>query len=770
MTLALSGKSRRRQGYLALTALFAVLIGVSAAFASKDSGANAQGSDKTFINISSAECVEGTLRLHLLAPQGDTVDSHLTMLSFSLNGHAGTQIETDDSNGHLDWWVKITDTSGILTGFTATATNTNGTYTYGGHGSDLLAAALEDCSPQTSTTGTLIVIKHVQNAGGGLLASGDFHISVVGEVSHGDQGREAPGSTFADLPTGAYTVSESSTAAGSNAYVSSFSGACDANGHVNVIQFHPATCTITNTYRAPVTLATTVTVTKECATGLSHTSAQFQVGEHFSPVAEPINCDDTFHTEVTGTSVMVNEHNRGTSLASIKCNGSAPVALAGTGYSLTLAPGIDNHCTIINHAPAEQNLTRTIHVTKYVGSALATSGSFGFATNNGAAGTMTLNSANSFAGSVSVANAGSFTLSETGINGTCDAGDTYRLLGYGTGSTLALAAADASLDASLSLVNVTSDAYVVVRNEACGAVAGTGQITVRKIWNGNNNTHTGPNASFTSTGSGLVNFTLMSDTVAHSSQTFNGLVAGSFSFHESAMTGWSLHSVVCTADAGSAAGSTFAYVGAAASVSLADSAHVTCVFTNQQDATTATPTATATHTATPTASATRTATPTASATHTATPTASATPTRTATPTATVTVTPSATGTTGTATPTPSPTTSTTTVILTPINGPSGTLGVIAPPAGVITAPNTNVSPPVNVVAPPVNTVGGVFAPAPPVNTVAGVFAPGPQQVPAAPATGNTNSTSSESEQWTLLGIIAIGAALWAVGYTFKKRA
>ncbi|MEO6044697.1 MAG: hypothetical protein ABIQ47_12350 [Tepidiformaceae bacterium] len=110
---------------------------------------------------------------------------------------------------------------------------------------------------------------------------------------------------------------------------------------------------------------------------------------------------------------------------------------------------------------------------------------------------MTLNSGNSFAGSVSVANAGSFTLSETGINGTCDAGDTYRLLGYSTGSTLALAAADASLDASLSLVNVTSDAYVVVRNEACGAVAGTGQITVRKIWNGNNNTHTGPNASFT---------------------------------------------------------------------------------------------------------------------------------------------------------------------------------------------------------------------------------------------------------------------------------
>ena len=118
-----------------------------------------------------------------------------------------------------------------------------------------------------------------------------------------------------------------------------------------LVQGQDNPCTVIN--HAPQA-ATTVTVTKECS-GLEHTAAQFQIGDQFSPVDQPIDCGDRFHATVTGDSVVINEHNRGDAIASITCNGADPVALPAEGFTLTLLQGQDNTCTVINHAPGRHD-------------------------------------------------------------------------------------------------------------------------------------------------------------------------------------------------------------------------------------------------------------------------------------------------------------------------------------------------------------------------------------------------------------------------------
>lgn len=97
-------------------------------------------------------------------------------------------------------------------------------------------------------TGTLIVQKVV--VGGEGVASEDFSIHVKDgsdEVTDSPQPGNAVGTQY-ELTPGDYVVSETD---GPSDFVLTFSGACDENGNVTVVEGEQVTCTLTNTYTPP---------------------------------------------------------------------------------------------------------------------------------------------------------------------------------------------------------------------------------------------------------------------------------------------------------------------------------------------------------------------------------------------------------------------------------------------------------------------------------------------------------------------------------------
>ena len=101
--------------------------------------------------------------------------------------------------------------------------------------------------PPVHTKGTLVVIKHVVNDNGGTASAGDWRMDVDGPSPRSFQGAEAPGVSHA-LLAGDYTVTESG---GPSGYALSYSGDCDASGHVTVAVSETSTCILTNDDVAP---------------------------------------------------------------------------------------------------------------------------------------------------------------------------------------------------------------------------------------------------------------------------------------------------------------------------------------------------------------------------------------------------------------------------------------------------------------------------------------------------------------------------------------
>ncbi|MDQ3089575.1 MAG: hypothetical protein M3Q24_00270 [bacterium] len=102
-----------------------------------------------------------------------------------------------------------------------------------------------DPEPQT---GKLTVKKIVENAGGGTAVSGDFMISVTGSSAANPSSFNGNGGTGTEVSVTngvSYTVSETSNPN----YTAIFSGDCNSSGVVvGGNEFHPKTCTITNTF------------------------------------------------------------------------------------------------------------------------------------------------------------------------------------------------------------------------------------------------------------------------------------------------------------------------------------------------------------------------------------------------------------------------------------------------------------------------------------------------------------------------------------------
>jgi hypothetical protein len=96
-------------------------------------------------------------------------------------------------------------------------------------------------------TGTLTVVKFVNNDAGGSATSSDFSIHVLtgdSDVAGSPQPGSAQGTSYT-LLVGNYLVTESG---GPSNYSATFTGDCDANGNVSVQNDSTATCTITNTF------------------------------------------------------------------------------------------------------------------------------------------------------------------------------------------------------------------------------------------------------------------------------------------------------------------------------------------------------------------------------------------------------------------------------------------------------------------------------------------------------------------------------------------
>ena len=199
--------------------------------------------------------------------------------------------------------------------------------------------------------------------------------------------------------------------------------------------------------------------------------------------------------------MVINEHNRGDAIASITCNGADPVALPAEGFTLTLLPGQDNACTVINHAPAAGTVTVTIAkyihpetgVIVHADTTNADSDTFsqqsswddpgGIGTGSGTydLGPAGFNSPNAYEAVTSEMLVGAdYSTSETSVDGTCDQGDAWRLVGYGTSSPSVADAAAGTLSMDPpSFTDLQANEFVAVVNAPCPP-AGTVTVTIAK--------------------------------------------------------------------------------------------------------------------------------------------------------------------------------------------------------------------------------------------------------------------------------------------------
>ncbi len=139
-----------------------------------------------------------------------------------------------------------------------------------------------------------------------------------------------------------------------------------------------------------------------------------------------------------------------------------------------------------------QVIQYTVSIAKWVDGATPTEGSFAFTStwtagnlNGGAetSGNFTLDAGNSYMAITSAMDAGaSYGVVENGIDGTCDEGDEYRLLGYGIGLTLEAAAA-AEPVTTAAFADLQASQHVVVQNESCAA-AEQHTVTITKYVDG----------------------------------------------------------------------------------------------------------------------------------------------------------------------------------------------------------------------------------------------------------------------------------------------
>ncbi|MGH2634084.1 MAG: prealbumin-like fold domain-containing protein, partial [Tepidiformaceae bacterium] len=119
-----------------------------------------------------------------------------------------------------------------------------------------------------------------------------------------------------------------------------------------------------------------------------------------------------------------------------------------------------------------------------------------------------------------------------------------------------------------------------ITNAAAPASTGASNVTIAKTWSGPD---AGPDAVFTDTGSGVSGFTLTSaGTPGADEHAFAALAAGSYTFTETPISGWTLSSINCTGQTLVSNITTNLSTGTL-SIDLGAGEDVTCEFVNTED-------------------------------------------------------------------------------------------------------------------------------------------------------------------------------------------
>lgn len=272
----------------------------------------------------------------------------------------------------------------------------------------------------------------------------------------------------------------------------------------------------------------------------------------------------------------------GITLAGATCTGgtNSTSSLAGSALSVSLANAESITCTFTNRMnPVTGTLTIVKQWTDQNGNVVTTgmpSAANFTATGAGLVGLtnggFALNAGNSWQMAFQGLVTGNFTFTEAALSG-------WSLSGWtctgATGSTSSLSGS------TLSVALVAGESLTCTATNRMAA-AGAAAINVAKRWldvNGNVTTAGVPSSvGFTATGAGVGNFTLGTNGIW--STTFSDLGAGTFTFAETPIAGWTLVSASCV-DAADASPISFVNNAGVFSLALAADQAADCTFTNQ---------------------------------------------------------------------------------------------------------------------------------------------------------------------------------------------
>ncbi|HEY4517236.1 MAG TPA: hypothetical protein VJG64_04830 [Candidatus Paceibacterota bacterium] len=183
-----------------------------------------------------------------------------------------------------------------------------------------------------ATTGGLTVIKVLPNDNGGSAVAGDWTYHVADDSQNSTTVSSGASNQFAG---GTYTVSETDGPAG---YEATFSGDCDEDGSVTVVNGESKTCTITNDDIAP-----TITLIKDVVKDNGGTAEENAFG--LSIGGTPVASGETFPVDAHVPVEIMELGLTGYSFVSITGDEECPSILGGT---ITLSEGDNITCTITN--------------------------------------------------------------------------------------------------------------------------------------------------------------------------------------------------------------------------------------------------------------------------------------------------------------------------------------------------------------------------------------------------------------------------------------
>lgn len=422
MTLAYSGKSKKRKGILALSAILAILIGTALAFGGRDGNAFAgnghdggpPGGDTTQLNISSSECVSGGAYFHFVAPHTANGTGGTLTVEYTLNGTPGstTAAESHDSSSSNAHWDITLSGSGA---FVVTAAYTTGGQTYTKHGSNYASIK---CG-EHNLTGSITIVKAWDGGDAGTASftgtKGEFQI--VGNGSKVFSELSAKTYTFTETAMEGWDASVECTGGGDT----STSG---ATATVNLAAGENVTCTFTNTAQA-VSATGNITIVKEWTGGTAETATFSGTEPDFT--LNGTTTSKAFTGLESGQTYTFTEGALDNWTSSATCTGADAWSGEGTrSVSVTLGEGEDVTCTFTNTFKQPQEITGSIVINKEwvdasgnrVTTGLPTSATFTLTGNTaGALPDVTLNAGNSWSATVSDLAPDHYVVEEQAIDG-----------------------------------------------------------------------------------------------------------------------------------------------------------------------------------------------------------------------------------------------------------------------------------------------------------------------------------------------------------------